>query len=135
MSHLALRSAEAWPTIKCNTSCNLLDVVQNKIHELIIALESTSHYKRRQSQSGVNCTCQEARMDGRQWRNRGRRTFSPAAKFDHNVLVHVFVQVKDILLLRSGLCLLRGSSTAATSASSTSSSSTTPAAAAELTSF
>lgn len=74
-----------------------------------------------------------------QGRDFERRTFSSTAEFDHDFLVHVLVQVQDVLFLWPFLLLLlarvTASSSSASSTTSSASSSSTAAAAAELTSL
>lgn len=99
------------------TSHDLLDLVQNQVHQGIITLEGTSNYHQGQRNNGLSLG------DG------GRRigTLTPAVELDGDLLVHVLGQVENVFLLGS-LAVAAGTVVSSAVASAAATSSSPPAA-------
>jgi hypothetical protein len=103
------------------TCHGFLYFVENKVHELIIALQRADDCIGVSDQGQVlYSTCIKfPEADGPSSKN--ERTFPPPVKLDSNPLVHVFAQIQDILLLRPlGLGCRSSAMTTAMSSSTTS---------------
>jgi hypothetical protein len=104
------------------TSRHLLDIVQNQVHELIVAFERSRHYNIGQLCSFAGISLQMP-------------TLSAAVELHTDLLVHVFGKVQDILLLAVAALSIGTATSTTVSTASTSAISTTAASASEIRAF
>lgn len=108
------------------TSQSLLHIIQHQIHQLIIALQSSDNCGNQRIVSAPRLSNQIDLV-----KIHVQLTFSAPVEFDRDLLVHIFGQIENILLL----WLLGGPSAATTSTTAMIPSSGCTAAATEVTSL